>query len=82
MDLIASDSVKKEDFNFKSHYRNTLIVDNGTGYCFDCFYLVVVYANQNTDSSIVFVGEDAKVILPDDKILFDEMVNKDSKTLV
>ena len=82
-DEIENNKLEYQSFDFKSMYRNTLIVDSTTeGFCYDCYYLVVVEAAKSTDSSIVLMGQNAKLTLNSDKILFDEIRDRDTQTLV
>lgn len=78
---VEAGEINYEDYKFKSEYRNTLVVRNDQdGFCSDCHYLIVVVAKKLTDSSLVLVGENAKLTLPKEKILFDSIVDEDTIT--
>ena len=68
----------------KNKYRNTLLVNSSREEsCSVCSYLVVIVAEDNTDSSVVLAGQNVPIsIRNSDRSLFDQFPTNEGKTLI
>jgi hypothetical protein len=80
--LQTPNKITRSKFSFKSEYMNTLIISNeDKNFCAGCYYLICIYANRMTESSIMISSIHTKLTLSENKILFDEIKNKNSTTV-
>lgn len=69
---IRSNTLKPEDFTYKSSYKNSLFVDkNDKNFCSDCYYLLMVESTLKKTETSLFFGDTMSIIPIGDKILFD-----------
>ena len=67
-----------KDFAFRSEYKNSIFIDKtDERFCSDCYYLIMIEAERQTESSI-FMGDAQSVIPIGNKILFDEIHGEDT----
>ena len=49
-------------------------------FCTNCYYLINIHAKKQMEGSIYMGGENSKISMSDDKILFDEINTQNATT--